>query len=357
MNFLTLYGKRIGMDKYKKNGCFRLPLLMVMVLIFEMPAFTQKETKIKLPDSLKIERRDTTRIFLTDTTLNQKWVKGGKISLTLGQVYLKNWVAGGESSFSGISDLHLFARRLRQRSLWENTLDAKLGYIGQGNEFRKTTDRLDMVTGGRVFLKQKWFYAWRVNLRTQMLPGYLSPGDSVVFSNFLSPGYMYINLGFDYHPAKGHTLLLAPLSSKVTIVADQELANKGAFGVIQATFDVIANTILSLGRNLKYEFGGFVKYSYSGKITKTTSLETKLELFSNYLKKPQNIDVDWELLAKVDISKVLAVNLYTHLIYDDDIKMEVDDQGNVIHGPEIQFQEILGVGLTFNFGNKEQQKE
>ncbi|NOY36953.1 MAG: DUF3078 domain-containing protein [Chlorobi bacterium] len=314
--------------------------------------FGQKNKKINVPDSLKIERKDTTSLFLNDSTLKQKWEKGGKAGVTLAQVYLVNWVSGGESSLSGVAQAHLFAKRLRKTSLWENTLDARLGYVGQGKIYQKTTDRLDIVTSGRVYLKEKWFYAWRVNLRTQMLPGYGLPGDSVIISNFLSPGYMYINLGFDYHPFKGHTLLLAPLSSKVTIVADQELANKGAFGVIMATFDVITNTILSFGQNLKYEFGGFVRYTFKGQITPTTSLETRLELFSNYLKKPQNVDIDWEVLGKVKISDKVSVNLYTHLIYDDDIKMETDNLGNVIRGPKVQFQEILGLGLTLNFSNE-----
>ena len=143
--------------------------------------------------------------------------------------------------------------------------------------------------------------------------------------------------------------MLAPLSSKMTIVADQALANKGAFGVIQATFDELSDIILTLGKNLKYEFGGYVIYAYSGSITKTTTLETKLELFSNYLKKPQNIDVNWEVLGRVKISEVFSVNLYGHLIYDDDIKMETDDEGNVLRGPKAQFMEIMGLGVTFSW--------
>ena len=335
---------------------FRVPVLIFMMLILagEM-VYAQKEKKIKVPDSLKIEHKDTTRMFLKDSTLRQKWEKGGEVGLTLAQVYLKNWVPGGESSLTGLADVRMYARRLRRTSLWENKLEARLGYVGQGKDFQKNTDRLDLVTTGRIYLKEKWFYAWRMNLRTQMLPGYQSPGDSSQVSGFLSPGYMFINLGFDYHPGKSHTLLLAPLSSKVTIVADQDLANKGAFGVIRATFDVIANTFLTLGQNLKYEFGGFIKYSYKGMVTKTTSLETRLELFSNYLKKPQNIDVDWEVLAKVKITEAFTVNLYTHLIYDDDINMEVDPLGNVIRGPAIQFQEVLGLGVTIRLGLERKQ--
>ncbi len=312
-------------------------------------SFSQEKGKKQAPDSLKMEKVDTTRIFLKDTTKTMKWERGGKAGLTLSQAYLSNWVAGGESSVSAIATLNLFANRKKLHSNWGNTLDLQLGFTGQGKVFQKSVDRVEFTSEKRIYLKEKWFYSARLNFNSQMLPGYNSPGDTVVISNFLAPGYVFLTFGFDWHPRKGHTLLLAPLSGKFTIVADQALANRGAFGVIKATLDEVTDIILTLGKNLKPEFGGYIRYYYQGKITPTTSLETRLELFSNYLHKPQNVDVNWEVLGKVKISEVFSVNLYTHMIYDDDIKQKVDDEGNVLVGPKLQFMEIMGVGLTLKF--------
>ena len=325
--------------------------LLVLGFLAQGAGWAQERSKTKMPDSLDLKLPDTTTVFLPDTVkVDRQWSTGGKFSTTVSQIFLANWMAGGESSVSLTGNLHLHAKMKKHRSVWNNSLDLRLGFVTQGKVFQKTVDKIDLLSERRGQLKGDWSSSVRVNFRSQMLPGYAPPpGDTVMISNFLAPGYVFLTLGVDYHPWKGHTFLLAPLSSKVTIVADQALANKGAFGVIKATFDELTNILLTLGKNLKYEFGGYLTYAYSGRITPTTTLATRLELFSNYLRKPQNIDVNWEVLGKVKISKVFSVNLYGHLIYDDDVKMETDDEGNVLKGPKPQFMEIMGLGLTITW--------
>jgi hypothetical protein len=325
-------------------------VLFVILCSWGNPLFSQEKQVKKAPDSLSLQLPDTTTVFLPDTMgVKKKWETGGKLGLTVSQIWLNNWMAGGQSSVTLAGHTRIYANLKKKYSVWNNSLDLHLGFVMQGKTFEKTIDKIDFLSEKRRYLKGRWFYSGRLNFRSQMLPGYANPGDTAIISNFMAPGYIFLTLGVDYHPWKGHTLLLAPLSSKMTIVADQALANKGAFGVIKATFDEFSDIILSLGKNLKYEFGGYITYAYAGSITKTTTLETKLELFSNYLKKPQNIDVNWEVLGRVKISEVFSVNLYGHLIYDDDIKMETDDEGNVLQGPKTQFMEIMGLGVTFTW--------
>ena len=114
-------------------------------------------------------------------------------------------------------------------------------------------------------------------------------------------------------PNRTIKVFVAPLSSKITIVADQNLANNGAFGVIQGTFDAFAQTFISLGESLRYEFGGFVVLSYKGDITKMFRLESELDLFSNYKNNPQNIDVDWQLEARLKISELILRHMIVRL--------------------------------------------
>ncbi len=336
------------MKKYIRTIFF---LSTLFLFLFAVPAgWSQEKTQKKAPDSLALKLPDTTTVFLPDTLkVDKKWETGGKAGLTVSQIWLANWMAGGESSVTLTGMARFYADLKKKHSVWNNSLDLHLGFVTQGKAFEKTVDKVDFLSENRRYLKGKWFYNGRLNFRTQMLPGYASAGDTVLISNFMAPAYVFLTFGVDYHPWKGHTLLLAPLSSKVTIVADQALANKGAFGVIKATFDELTNIILTLGKNLKYEFGGYITYAYTGHITETTTLQTRLELFSNYLHKPQNVDVNWEILGRVKISEVFSVNLYGHLIYDDDIKMKTDDEGNVLEGPRPQFMEIMGLGLTFSW--------
>ena len=80
---------------------------------------------------------------------------------------------------------------------------------------------------------------------------------------------------------------------------------------------------------------------------KNVTLDTKLNLFSNYLKNPQNIDVDWKVQFNMKVNDYLSANLITHMIYDDDVKIEDADTGK--SSPKLQFMESFGVGLTFKF--------
>jgi len=76
-----------------------------------------------------------------------------------------------------------------------------------------------------------------------------------------------------------------------------------------------------------------------------------LNLFSNYLENPQNVDVDWETLITWKLLKFFTINFNTQLLYDDDTKtIEIDNNGNQIqHGPKVQFKEILGIGFNYSF--------
>ena len=53
------------------------------------------------------------------------------------------------------------------------------------------------------------------------------------------------------------------------------------------------------------------------------------------------------MLISMKINKFLSATLNTTLKYDNDVKT-FDDNGTK-HGAKVQFKEILGVGLAYNF--------
>ncbi len=77
----------------------------------------------------------------------------------------------------------------------------------------------------------------------------------------------------------------------------------------------------------------------------------RLDLFSNYLHNPQNIDVSWETLIVLKVNKFISATVNTHLLYDDDILIKVDEgsEGEPIMGKRAQFKEVIGVGFTYKF--------
>jgi len=77
-----------------------------------------------------------------------------------------------------------------------------------------------------------------------------------------------------------------------------------------------------------------------------------VDLFSNYLHNPQNIDVNWQVLINMKVNKFLSASITTHIIYDDDIMIPLDRNEDGItegKGPRTQFKEVLGVGLSYKF--------
>ena len=94
-------------------------------------------------------------------------------------------------------------------------------------------------------------------------------------------------------------------------------------------------------------FGGKVLMGYKRDIFENVNFGTKLELFSDYLNNPQNIDVNWQVAIVLKVNSWLNVNITSELIYDDDVIFK-NDAGLPI-GPRTQFNEnmMLGIGLNF----------
>ena len=75
-----------------------------------------------------------------------------------------------------------------------------------------------------------------------------------------------------------------------------------------------------------------------------------MSLYTDYINKFGNIDVDWQILIEMTVNDFVKANLGTHLVYDDDIKAKEEVNGEqVIVGPKVQLKQILGVGLTYSF--------
>jgi hypothetical protein len=269
------------------------------------------------------------------------WKKGGVFNLGFSQTSFTNWASGGLNSLSLNGLVNLYANMKKGKATWDNNLNVGLGSIKQGDaDWFKNDDVIDLTSkyGQEAF--NNWYYAGLVNFRTQLLDGFTAPGDSLRISSLLAPGYLIGALGMDYKPNADFSLFIAPLTSKTTFVMDDYLSNLpgGAFGVEQ-------------GENIRSEFGGYIRMLYQKKeIVKNVNFTTKLDLFSNYLNNPQNIDVVWENLFVMKVNEYLGLTFNTLLLYDDDVKIAGEDSdGNAFRGPRVQFKEVFTAGFTYKF--------
>jgi hypothetical protein len=287
-----------------------------------------------------------------DTPADTSWKRGGIIGLNFNQVSLSNWAAGGQNSISGVAMFNYFANYNDGKNTWDNTIDLGYGLTQNGNaDPIKSEDKIDISTKYGRYAFKHWYYSALLGFKSQFTAGYNYPNDSVEISNFLSPAFITLALGMDYKPSDAFTMMLSPLAGRIIIVNDQDLADAGAFGVDPAEFDGSGMKIKD-GESTRFEFGAMLKAVYKKDILENVNLTTKLELFTNYLEDPQNVDVNWEILLAMKVNKYITATLSTQLIYDDNTIINIDnDEDGIIDesGPRTQFKEVLGIGLSYKF--------
>ena len=270
------------------------------------------------------------------------WKFSGSTSLNLSQLSLTNWAAGGDNSLSGNVLINLGANYASEKTSWENKLILGFGLIKQGDDpTRKSDDQIDFASKLGLKAGEKWFYSALLGFNTQFAEGYDRPGedDRVKISNFMAPGYLSFSLGMDFKPNETFSLFLSPVSSKFTFVLDDDLSAAGSFG-------------LDPDHKTRAEVGAYVKMAFKKEILKNVSLDTKIDLFSNYFDNPEYIDVNWDLLLTFKVNDYLAASLLTQLIYDYDIQFGEDTTGDGefdTFTDKVQFKELFGLGLTYTF--------
>jgi hypothetical protein len=285
-------------------------------------------------------------------SIPKKWKLKAIYSLNGTQSSFVNWNAGGRNNISVLGSITASANYTNKEFKWTNDLSLALGglkYIEKNvyQKLQKTDDRIDLASNIGYKLKEKYYFSCIAGFKTQLLDGYTYPNDSVRISTFLAPGYINVAVGIDYIKDDNFSIFSSPFAAKMTIVNDQLLANAGAFGVDKATYDGLGNILLE-GKRFRGEFGAYVKMKFNRTLAKNIDLKSKLELFSNYLRNPQNIDINAEALFQFKVNAWFSATLQWSLIYDDDINIR-DADGNV--GPRTQFKSVLGVGISYKMTN------
>lgn len=268
-------------------------------------------------------------------TSGKLWRKGGIYGINISQGSLSNWAAGGDNfSLSVNSLLNLFAFYKKGKSSWDNTFDFNLGYVNTTSlGSRKNDDRFDLLSKYGYALSPKLNIAGLFNIRSQFFKGYIFPDNVKTFSsNFMAPGYLLLSAGLDYRATKNLSIYFSPASARWVIVKDTALSNRGLYGV-------------KPGERSAFEFGGFATINYLKEFSKLITYKGRLDLFSNYLHNPQNIDVFMSNILNAKLGKVFAVTWSVDLIYDDDVRLF----GPNNNSPRTQLKSLVGIGLQLKF--------
>ena len=277
-----------------------------------------------------------------DADAAEGWSKGGVLGLNMGQVALSNWQGGGQSSISGTSLLSLFRNYKQGKTAWDNSLDLAYGLLSQDNgPFIKSDDRIELDSKyGRQFKNnEKLYYGGLVNFRSQFAPGFATVAQTNLISRIMSPAYITAAIGIDYKPTSAFSLFFAPVSFRGTVVLDPALNALGAYGV-------------TANESVRHEMGGLVMIKFQDDIMKNINLKSQATFFSNYLDRPENVDLLWDLLLTMKVNKYINASIGTTLIYDHDINIATDDNNDGVFdvsGPKMQFKEVLNIGFAYKF--------
>ena len=301
--------------------------------------------------------------FETDTTSSsssndtiKKWTLKSLSLVSVAQNAFVNWAAGGESSLSGKAEFDYDLKYKKDKFTYDQSGNLVFGLVGYiDKRIEKTNDKLNLSVAFSHQLSKKWSLTNFTTLKTQFANGYKYPDDSTLISAFFAPAYLTISFGFNYKPNDEFQLFMSPVSGKVSFVLNDELANKGLYGVKKATLDSLGNVIVP-GKQFLGEVGLNLFTTYRAEIMKNVKLNTALTLHNNYLdfeiKNRWNIDVDFDTRLIFSINKIFATVLYMHLKYDHNAKfpnyeMIEGEQVQISESPKLQINESFGLGVKY----------
>ena len=281
------------------------------------------------------------------------WRKTNELGLDISQITFVNWNAGGNNSVSGLIKGRFVRAYIKGNVNWRNELITRYGINKQEKQdVRKTDDQLQINStfGYKKDSLSNWYYAGKFNFHTQFANGYAYPNTSLAISKPFAPAYTFLGVGSEYSRKDLNlTIYLSPLTQKTTLVFDQRLADQGAFGVEKALYDEFGN-LITKGKNIRNETGFLLTNQWKRELIKNIRLEHRVSLYTDYLNNFGNVDVDWQLQLDMTVNQYVKANIGTHLVYDDDIKTKVEENGvQVIKGPKVQFKQLLGVGIVYQF--------
>lgn len=269
-------------------------------------------------------------------------------SFTLNQTYLANWTKGGESSLSTMLDITAGAiyNNKEANTEWINSMRMNIGTLLTPDKgLRKNNDLVELNSKFNRNASGKFGFSATFYMKSQLAKGYNYPNDSVVVSRFLNPASMTVGIGAEYKPFKNTSINVAPLSYRNTFVLDTARIDQTKHGI-------------AADRRAKQELGTQVVVYNKFTGIEDLTVTNRLRLFSNYLDKPQNIDVDWEMMLDRKINWFFTIRLNLHLIYDDNVRftvLDAEDQpvlepdGREKKVAKAQFKEFMGLSLVFQF--------
>ncbi|MFC5047793.1 DUF3078 domain-containing protein [Aquimarina hainanensis] len=340
----------------------RRVLLLTLLLVSFQKIISQDQKKETPKDTVKTKLKKSLKNVLKGTsdemsskilkelleevtpkkteTVKIGWENKGAFTLLFNQTaFNADWQSGGTSNVA-TNTTFLYQLIYRKKGLiWENKVDGDFGltFLKGENFLRKTNDRIEINTRLSEQIKEStWNYSFFANFKTQFIKGYAYSKEEgteetirTEETRIFSPASFQSGPGILWKKKEKYTVNIAPLTSRITIVNDmftsaEDYADGDYFGVDKY-------------KSSRFEFGGSVAANFKTNISKNLKIENTLNLYSNYIEDPFNIDLDYTFKLDLLISKRFTANSTFQAIYDDNATSA------------FQIRQLSGIGFKYAF--------
>lgn len=247
--------------------------------------------------------------------------------------FSNNWKAGGVNSVAFGSIIAGKALYQKDKFSWDNELELLFGIVrNEGEETRKSNDRIFLDTKLGYQLNKNWSSYFSVNYLSQFAEGYNynEDGTKSLISKFMAPGYLTSSLGFEYKPNKEFFLRIGPFSPRFTFVSDNQIIA-----------NVPSNYGVPAGETVRVEWLAMQVFASLDKdLSENLNLKSRYTMFANYeTLAMKNIDHRLDLTITAKISNIINVTLTGISLYDID------------QDPGVQYSQGLALGILYKVGN------
>jgi len=263
-----------------------------------------------------------------DTAIFKHSIQAG---LNLNQAnFSSNWKAGGTNSVAigaMLNDKIIYSKKK-----FEFTSDVQMIYgtiQNQGQEVRKTNDRMfsDQKFGFR--LKPKWYAFGSLNFQSQFDAGFEYKKDAagiergLLISKFMNPAFFTQSVGIEFKPEKWLSARAGLGTLRQTFVMDTSLYR-----------NIPSNYGVEIGKKARMELAMLFIVDFDKEIMKNLFLKSRFSLFYNY-ETLNTADYRWDVSLTAKVNKYVNVNLSGTVLYDKDMDTSV------------QYTQALGLGILF----------
>ena len=287
------------------------------------------------------------------------WTKSLMTNLNFAQTKLWDWAAGGNDNYTMTAYVDANANYAKDKMIWNNRLQVDYGFLYSDDKpiLQKVKDR--------IYFESKWGYETPIqhlsysanfDFKTQIDNNYKYGTPNVptgeptkadwlaareLKSGLLSPAYSTLGIGLLWTPKSWVSVNVSPLTGGFVIVQDEAL--RKAYGM-----ELLEDGISY--KSSRFELGAQVKTDINFTINDNLKYTTQLVLFSNYLKNPQNLRVNWDQKLFWKMAKFFTLTFSTNLIYDDTVLITNEDHPTGFR--TIQFKEFFEIGFSYTISSK-----